>query len=96
MTLAPAALPRYALRTTMRMLAALGASLAFTFVYATAAAKSRRAELVLVPILDVLQSVPVLGYLSFTVVFFCRCSRAACLDLNWLQSSRYSPARLGT
>jgi NitT/TauT family transport system permease protein len=69
-TLAPAALPMYALRTTMRMLGALAASLAFTFVYATAAAKSHRAELVLVPILDVLQSVPVLGYLSFTVVFF--------------------------
>src|SRR5580704_286719 len=69
-TLAPATLPMYALRTTMRMLAALGASLVFTFIYATAAAKSWRAGLVLVPILDVLQSVPVLGYLSFTVVFF--------------------------
>src|SRR6202043_3620069 len=33
-------------------------------------AKSRRAELVLVPLLDILQSVPVLGYISFTVVFF--------------------------
>jgi NitT/TauT family transport system permease protein len=69
-TLAPATLPMYALRTTMRMLAALAASLVFTFIYATAAAKSWRAGLVLVPILDVLQSVPVLGYLSFTVVFF--------------------------
>jgi NitT/TauT family transport system permease protein len=54
----------------MRMLAALIASLAFTFTYATIAAKSRRAEVVLIPLLDVLQSVPVLGYLSFTVVFF--------------------------
>jgi NitT/TauT family transport system permease protein len=36
----------------------------------TLAAKSRRAELVLVPLLDILQSVPVLGYISFTVVFF--------------------------
>src|SRR5271170_5690346 len=69
-TLSPSALPLYALRTTLRMLAALFASLVFTFVYATAAAKSRRAEMVLVPILDVLQSVPVLGYLSFTVIFF--------------------------
>jgi NitT/TauT family transport system permease protein len=53
-----------------RMLAALLASLLFTFTYATVAAKSRRAERVLVPLLDVLQSVPILGYLSFTVVFF--------------------------
>src|SRR5208282_2473907 len=42
----------------------------FTFTYATLAAKSRRAEMVLIPILDILQSVPVLGYISFTVVFF--------------------------
>jgi NitT/TauT family transport system permease protein len=69
-TLDPANLPGYALRTTLRMLAALAASLLFTLIYATAAAKSRRLELVLIPILDVLQSVPVLGYLSFTVVFF--------------------------
>ncbi len=69
-SLSPQALPFYALRTTMRMLAALVASLIFTFTYATLAAKSRRAEMVLIPLLDVLQSVPVLGYLSFTVVFF--------------------------
>jgi NitT/TauT family transport system permease protein len=68
--LSPTVLPDYALRTTMRMLAALLASLIFTFTYATLAAKSRRAEMVLIPLLDVLQSVPVLGYLSFTVVFF--------------------------
>jgi NitT/TauT family transport system permease protein len=52
------------------MLAALIASLLFTLTYATVAAKSRRAETVLIPLLDVLQSVPILGYLSFTVVFF--------------------------
>ncbi len=69
-SLDPASLPNYALRSTLRMIAALGASLVFTLVYATLAAKSRRLELVLIPILDVLQSVPVLGYLSFTVVFF--------------------------
>ncbi len=63
-------LPYYALRTTLRMFIALGASLLFTLVYATVAAKSRRAELVLVPLLDVLQSVPILGFLSFTVTFF--------------------------
>jgi len=64
------ALPLYTLRTVMRMLAAMLASLLFTFTYATLAAKSRRAETVLIPILDVLQSVPILGYLSFTVAFF--------------------------
>ena len=63
-------LPYYAMRTTLRMFAAMAASLVFTFTYATLAAKSRRAELVLVPLLDVLQSVPILGFLSFTVTFF--------------------------
>jgi NitT/TauT family transport system permease protein len=65
-------LPYYALRTTLRMFAAIAASLIFTFVYATLAAKSRRAALVLIPLLDVLQSVPILGFLSFTVTFFLR------------------------
>ncbi|QAY96564.1 sulfonate ABC transporter permease [Methylovirgula ligni] len=63
-------LPYYALRTTLRMFAAMFASLVFTFTYATWAAKSRRAERFLVPLLDVLQSVPILGFLSFTVTFF--------------------------
>src|ERR1700744_5214503 len=69
-TLDPWNLPEYAVRTTLRMFAALAASLLFTFTYGTAAAKSRRAALVLVPVLDVLQSVPILGFLTFTVVFF--------------------------
>jgi len=69
-SLDPARLPEYALRTTLRMLAAMVASLVFTLVYGTLAAKSRRAGQVLVPILDILQSVPVLGYISFTVTFF--------------------------
>ena len=66
----PAWLPYYALRTTLRMFAAMLASLLFALVYAAAAAKSRRAALVMVPALDILQSVPILGFLSFTVVFF--------------------------
>ncbi|MBC8748065.1 MULTISPECIES: ABC transporter permease [Paraburkholderia] len=69
-SLDPANLPEYAMRTTLRMLAAMVASLFFTLSYGTLAAKSRRAGLVLVPILDILQSVPVLGYISFTVTFF--------------------------
>ncbi len=66
----PANLPAYALRTVMRMFAALACSLLFTFTYATFAAKSRRAGLVLVPILDILQSLPIFGFLTFTVTFF--------------------------
>jgi NitT/TauT family transport system permease protein len=69
-TLNPRNLPEYALRTTLRMFAAILASLAFTFVVATLAAKSRKAELVIIPALDILQSVPVLGFLTFTVTFF--------------------------
>jgi len=63
-------LPYYALRTALRMFAALFLSLVFTFTYATLAAKSRRWEMVLIPVLDILQSVPILGFLSFTVTFF--------------------------
>jgi len=69
-SLDPWHLPEYALRTTLRMLAAIICSLIFTLVYATLAAKSRRAEIVLIPLLDILQSVPILGFLTFTVVFF--------------------------
>jgi NitT/TauT family transport system permease protein len=71
-TLDPKNLPGYALLTTLRMFAAIIASLLFTFVVATLAAKSRKAELVIIPALDILQSVPVLGFLTFTVVFFMR------------------------
>ena len=70
LSLDPANLPGYAARTTLRMLAAMVLSLLFTFTYATWAAKSRRAATVLVPLLDILQSVPILGFLSVTVVFF--------------------------
>ncbi|MHC8357999.1 ABC transporter permease [Pseudomonas sp. LB3P81] len=69
-TLELAHLPEYALRTTMRMFVALAASLVFTLVIATLAAKSRKAELIILPALDILQSVPVLGFLTFTVSFF--------------------------
>jgi NitT/TauT family transport system permease protein len=69
-SLDPANLPLYALRTTLRMLLAIVCSIVFTFIYAALAAKSRRAEMVLIPLLDILQSVPILGFLTFTVVFF--------------------------
>ncbi|HEY1474189.1 MAG TPA: ABC transporter permease subunit [Pseudolabrys sp.] len=70
LSLAPEHLPEYAARTTLRMLLALVLSLVFTFTYATVAAKSRRAEVLMVPLLDILQSVPILGFISVTVVFF--------------------------
>jgi NitT/TauT family transport system permease protein len=69
-TLDPLALPNYALRTTMRMLAAILCSLIFTFAYGALAVKSRRAEMVLVPLLDILQSIPVFGFIAFTTTFF--------------------------
>jgi len=70
LSLDPSRLPEYAARTTLRMLVALLLSLLFTFTYATWAAKSRRAERLLVPLLDILQSVPILGFISITVLFF--------------------------
>jgi NitT/TauT family transport system permease protein len=66
----PANLPYYAVRSLFRMFIALGLSLLFTFVYATAAARLPRAEKVLIPVLDILQSVPVLGFLTVTVTAF--------------------------
>jgi NitT/TauT family transport system permease protein len=69
-SLDPSNLPIYGLRTVLRMVLALIASLVFSLIYAAAAAKSRRLEKLLVPILDVLQSVPILGFLSITVTGF--------------------------
>ncbi len=69
-SLSPWHLPEYAARTTMRMVVAMVLSLLFTFTYATLAARSRTAERVLIPLLDILQSVPILGFISVTVVFF--------------------------
>jgi len=70
LSLDPIHLPEYAVRTTVRMLAGLALSLVFALGYATWAAKSERARKLLIPILDVLQSVPILGFISITVVFF--------------------------
>ncbi|QNP74256.1 ABC transporter permease subunit [Streptomyces roseirectus] len=66
----PARLPYDAARSLLRMFAALAASVVFTFGYAYAAAKSRRLERVLIPALDILQSVPVLGFLTIAVTGF--------------------------
>jgi NitT/TauT family transport system permease protein len=66
----PRKLPYYGARSLLRMFVALGGSFAFTLVYAYAAARSRRLEKVLIPALDILQSVPVLGFLAITVTGF--------------------------
>jgi len=60
----PAEIPYYAVRSLLRMFIGLALSVVFTFVYATAAARLPRAEKILLPILDILQSVPVLGFLT--------------------------------
>ncbi len=66
----PRNLPYYAGRSTLRMFIALFFSTLFTLVYGYIAANSRRAEQVMIPLLDILQSVPVLGFLSITVTGF--------------------------
>lgn len=69
-SLDPIYLPGYALRTVLRMLIAMVFSLLFTFIFATWAAKSPRAERIIIPFIDILQSIPVLGFLSITIVGF--------------------------
>jgi NitT/TauT family transport system permease protein len=67
-TLAPAALPWYALVSTTRMAIAYLFSLLFTIGYAYFAARNRRARLVLLPLLDILQSVPILSFLPVVLL----------------------------
>lgn len=66
-SLNPEKLPYYALRSVCRMLLAMLCSLIFTFVFGTWAAKSRYAERLIIPAIDILQSVPVLAFLAFAV-----------------------------
>ncbi len=63
-------IPYYTARTVLRMVIAFAAALLFTFTYGYVAAKSVRARKVMLPLLDILQSVPVLGFLSITVTGF--------------------------
>ena len=63
-------LPVYALHTVLRMFIALFFSLLFTFIIAPLAAKNRQAEKLIIPLIDILQSIPILGILSITVVGF--------------------------
>lgn len=69
-SLAPTALPGYAANTILRMFIALAFSLLFTFTIAPLAAKNKQAEKLIIPAIDILQSVPILGVLSITIVGF--------------------------
>lgn len=69
-SLDPSWLPFYALRTVLRMFIALAISILFTFIVGAIAAKNRRAEQVIIPAIDILQSVPVLSFLSITITGF--------------------------
>lgn len=81
-SLDPINLPYYGLRTMFRMVIAVVFSLLFTFTYATVAAKSRRAEKVMIPILDFLQSLPILGFLTVTTAIFLGLFRGNLLGLE--------------
>ena len=69
-SLDPIYLPYYLLRTMLRMFTALSFALLFSFVFAAVAAKYRAAEKVLIPLLDVLQSVPILGFQAIAIAPF--------------------------
>ncbi|MBO9338596.1 MAG: ABC transporter permease, partial [Chloroflexus sp.] len=81
-SLNPANLPYYGLRTVFRMFLAVLLSLLFTFTVATLAAKSRRAEIVIIPALDFLQSLPILGFLTVTTAIFLGMFRGSLLGLE--------------
>jgi NitT/TauT family transport system permease protein len=69
-SLDPGYLPYYALRTVIRLLIALVISLLFTFVVGTLAAHNKHAERVIIPMIDILQSIPIMGYLSIAFIVF--------------------------
>lgn len=69
-SLSAQALPGYAGQTVLRMLIAMLFSLLFTFIFGTWAAKSQRAEKIIIPFIDVMQSIPILGFLAVSVVAF--------------------------
>jgi NitT/TauT family transport system permease protein len=81
-SLDPVNLPYYAARSMLRMFLGLFFSLIFTLSYGYACAKSKKAEKVLIPILDILQSVPVLGFLTVTITGFIALFRGSLLGLE--------------
>jgi NitT/TauT family transport system permease protein len=69
-SLDPVYLPYYLLRTILRMFTALACALLFSFVFAAIAAKYKAAEKVMIPLLDILQSVPILGFQAIAIAPF--------------------------
>jgi NitT/TauT family transport system permease protein len=69
-SLDPAYLPYYLLRTILRMFTALAFSLVFSLIFAAIAAKYAAAEKVMIPALDILQSVPILGFQAIAIAPF--------------------------
>lgn len=67
-SLSPSALPWYALLSIGRMAVAYFLSLLFSLFYGYAAARNRTARTVLMPLLDVLQSVPILSFLPIVLL----------------------------
>lgn len=78
-SLDPKHLPLYAARTVLRMFIALLCALIFTFIFGAMAAKSKRAERIIIPIIDIMQSLPVLSFLSITVPTFIAIFRGSML-----------------
>jgi NitT/TauT family transport system permease protein len=70
LSLSPSNIPYYAFMTTMRIFIAALFSIIFAFIVATAAAKYKKAEEIIIPLIDILQSIPILGYISFSVTIF--------------------------
>ncbi len=91
-SLHPGNLPEYAARSCLRMVLALACSTLFTLLYGSLAVHNRRAERVLIPLLDILQSVPVLGFLSIFAIFT---SQAWNITFSFYQSLRTVPKELG-
>ncbi len=81
-SLDPKNLPYYAARSCLRMFIGLFFSVIFTLAYGYACAKSKKAEKVLIPMLDILQSVPVLGFLTVTITGFIALFRGSLLGLE--------------
>jgi NitT/TauT family transport system permease protein len=67
-SLAPGALPWYSLLSVGRMAAAYALSMLFALIYGYLAARRHSAELILMPLLDVLQSVPILSFLPVVLL----------------------------
>ena len=69
-TLTVKQLPFYAMRSLIRMVSAYLLSLLFSFIYGFLAATNKRREAIMLPILDILQSIPILGFFPAAIYFF--------------------------